>query len=93
MPIYEYKCEACGYQFEQLQKIDAAPLKTCPECHARKLKKLVSNTSFQLKGSGWYVTDFKDKKPKAADNPATKTEVKKAATSKTEVKQKTEEKK
>lgn len=64
MPIYEYKCQKCGYEFEQLQKATEEPLHTCPECGKKKLVKLISNTSFQLKGSGWYVTDFKDKKTK-----------------------------
>lgn len=60
MPIYEYRCQHCGFQFEQLQKISDKPLKVCPNCQQPKLMKLVSNTSFQLKGSGWYATDFKN---------------------------------
>lgn len=68
MPIYEYKCNACGHQEEVLQKITEAPLTTCPVCHADAMSKLISETSFQLKGTGWYATDFRDKgKPKAAD--------------------------
>jgi putative FmdB family regulatory protein len=63
MPIYEYKCQKCGYVFEQLQKMTDDPLRVCPECGEEQLVKLVSNTSFQLKGTGWYATDFKDKKP------------------------------
>lgn len=63
MPIYEYECKNCGYRFERLQKISDEPLKICPECQKSQLTKLISNTSFQLKGTGWYVTDFKDKKP------------------------------
>lgn len=59
MPIYEYKC---GHHFEQLQKVTEKPLRTCPKCRKSGLIKLISHTSFQLKGSGWYVTDFKDKK-------------------------------
>lgn len=62
MPIYEYKCKNCAYSFEQLQKITDKPLHICPKCNKKQLVKLVSNTSFQLKGTGWYVTDFKDKK-------------------------------
>lgn len=62
MPIYEYKCQKCKTHFEQLQKVTDKPLRTCPECGEKQLKKLVSNTSFQLKGTGWYVTDFKNKK-------------------------------
>ena len=59
MPIYEYKCEACGYKFEKLQKISDDPLKICPSCEAPKLSKLVSAAAFRLKGGGWYETDFK----------------------------------
>jgi len=67
MPIYEYQCEKCGFHFDKLQNLSAAPLVQCPECHAATLKKLVSAPSFKLKGSGWYETDFKNKKP-AAEN-------------------------
>ena len=61
MPIYEYKCQNCGHSFEQLQKITDELLRTCPKCGEKQLIKLISNTSFQLKGTGWYVTDFKNK--------------------------------
>lgn len=54
MPIYEYECEKCGHEFEREQRITADPIKTCPECKARKVKKLISQTSFVLKGGGWY---------------------------------------
>ena len=56
MPIYEYKCQKCG-TFETTQKITDKPLARCPTCKS-KVKKLISNTSFQLKGTGWYVTDY-----------------------------------
>lgn len=56
MPIYEYRCEKCG-DFEVTQRITEDPLKKCPTCR-RKVRKLISHTSFQLKGSGWYVTDY-----------------------------------
>lgn len=75
MPIYEYKCKNCGYKFDELQKITDKPLRICPQCNKPKLTKLVSNTSFQLKGSGWYVTDFKNKdskKEKTTTEPETK---------------------
>lgn len=65
MPIYEYECKNCGYKFEQLQKMADEPLKSCDKCGQEQLVKLISNSSFQLKGTGWYVTDFKDKKPEA----------------------------
>jgi putative FmdB family regulatory protein len=56
MPIYEYRCEECG-DFEEMQRITDAPLARCPRCR-RKVRRLISQTSFQLKGSGWYVTDY-----------------------------------
>ena len=56
MPIYEYKCQKCG-TFETTQRITDNPLAKCPTCKG-KIKKLISNTSFQLKGTGWYVTDY-----------------------------------
>ena len=64
MPIYEYSCQECG-DFEVTQKIKGRPLTRCPTCKG-KVKKLISNTSFQLKGSGWYITDYsrKEKTPK-----------------------------
>ena len=67
MPIYEYRCEACGYEDEYLQKMSDAPLTVCPECGKATFTKQVSAAGFQLKGSGWYVTDFKNKpRPKAS---------------------------
>ena len=57
MPIYEYICEKCGSRTEVIQKITDPPLKRCSKCRG-KLEKSVSRTSFQLKGSGWYVTDY-----------------------------------
>jgi putative FmdB family regulatory protein len=64
MPIYEYQCPRCG-EFEVTQRITDAPLKRCPTCKG-KVKKLISNTSFQLKGSGWYQTDYGSKKSEVA---------------------------
>ncbi|MDO8518961.1 MAG: zinc ribbon domain-containing protein, partial [Deltaproteobacteria bacterium] len=60
MPLYEYRCLKCEKDFEFLQKISEKPKSKCPAC-AGKLKKLVSESGFQLKGTGWYVTDFRDK--------------------------------
>ena len=57
MPIYEYHCEKCGAHFEVIQKFSDKPLKFCSNCKG-KLTKLISQTSFQLKGSGWYATDY-----------------------------------
>ena len=59
MPIYEYRCSACGHELEALQKFSDAPLANCPSCHAATLVKLLSAAGFKLKGSGWYATDFK----------------------------------
>ncbi|MGH8648434.1 MAG: FmdB family zinc ribbon protein [Burkholderiales bacterium] len=66
MPIYEYRCGACGYQKEFLQRLSDAPLKDCPECGKRAFKKLVTAAGFQLKGTGWYATDFKNSGAKPA---------------------------
>lgn len=59
MPIYAYKCESCGHALDVLQKMSDAPLTDCPSCGASALTKQVTAAGFQLKGSGWYVTDFK----------------------------------
>jgi len=64
VPIYEYECNECEHKLEVIQKINEEPLKECPECGDDSLRKLVSAASFRLKGTGWYETDFKDKKPK-----------------------------
>ena|SRR2546428_4679442 len=57
MPIYEYRCKRCGAQFELIQKLRDAPIRKCRDCRG-PLEKLVSRSSFQLKGTGWYVTDY-----------------------------------
>jgi putative FmdB family regulatory protein len=59
MPIYEYQCSACGHHAEVLRKISDAPLTTCPVCGKETFDKQLSAAGFQLKGSGWYQTDFK----------------------------------
>ena len=76
MPIYEYRCLECGFQDEFLQKVSEPQLTVCPTCGKESLRKLVSAAGFQLKGSGWYATDFKNsgKKPPAAKGDAAKTE-------------------
>ena len=61
MPIYEYRCEACGHELEVMQRMKDPRLTTCPSCSEDKLVKLVSAAAFQLKGTGWYETDFKNK--------------------------------
>lgn len=72
MPIYEYRCASCGHEVEALQKLRDAPLTECPACHRPDLKKLLSAAGFQLKGSGWYVTDFRNRgaKPASKEKPA-----------------------
>lgn len=59
MPIYEYRCEGCGHEFEALQKMSDEPLSDCSECGRSALIKKVSAAGFRLKGGGWYETDFK----------------------------------
>jgi putative FmdB family regulatory protein len=58
MPIYEYICDRCGHEFEEMQRITDDPLDSCPKCARRSVHRLISKTSFVLKGSGWYVTDY-----------------------------------
>ena len=59
MPIYEYRCGTCGFQKEFLQRLNEKPLTKCPECGKRTFRKMVTAAGFQLKGTGWYATDFK----------------------------------
>jgi putative FmdB family regulatory protein len=72
MPLYEYKCDQCHKTFEALQKFNEEPLKECLYCHGN-VTKLISTSSFQLKGSGWYVTDYKGRTPKTSPNQDTNT--------------------
>ena len=68
MPIYEYVCRACGVERDVMQKISDAPLTACPQCEAEAFEKKVSAAGFQLKGGGWYVTDFRgDSKKTSGD--------------------------
>src|SRR5687767_15380894 len=78
MPIYEYRCELCGQEHEVLQKVSEPPLTECPSCHKPGLQKLLTAAGFQLKGSGWYATDFKGGAKKSEEKPKTvsKTETK-----------------
>jgi putative FmdB family regulatory protein len=92
MPIYEYKCQKCGNQFEVFQGISDPEVKSCKFCKG-KVQKLVSLSSFSLKGSGWYVTDYKGKKPPATakteksetSGDSTTKETAKVETTKTEI--------
>jgi len=60
MPIYDYQCTSCGHKDEVMRKISAASTEACPKCGAETFSKLLSAPSFQLSGSGWYATDFKN---------------------------------
>lgn len=60
MPIYEYVCNSCGAEKEHFQKMSDEPIAVCPVCNNNNYQKMISAAGFQLKGSGWYVTDFKD---------------------------------
>lgn len=71
MPIYEYQCAACGLQKEFLQKVSDAPIAACPACGGASFSKMLSAAGFQLKGSGWYATDFKGS-GKATPKPESK---------------------
>ena len=96
MPIYAYKCGSCGHAKDVLQKMSDAPLTVCPSCGAESFSKQLTAAGFQLKGSGWYVTDFRggntggaadkpaDKAAEGAKTDAAKTEPAKAEPAKTE---------
>ena len=75
MPIYEYRCSSCGFQKEYLQKISDPVMNVCPECDKQTFSKMLTAAGFQLKGSGWYATDFRNSGAK----PAAKTESKDSA--------------
>ncbi len=89
MPIYEYHCAQCGKDFEFMQKFSDPPRMVCPDCGG-ELKKLISQCTFHLKGTGWYATDYAHKNSpsgtsqKSHQKQETKTEKKKKATSKPE---------
>jgi len=90
MPIYEYKCSACGHQEDHLCKVSDAPLTKCPACGKKKYAKQLTAAGFQLKGSGWYATDFKGGKKAETAKPEAKAEGKAdAAETKTEAKAET----
>ncbi|WP_367607288.1 FmdB family zinc ribbon protein [Legionella sp. W05-934-2] len=67
MPIYEYECKKCHHQFDLMQKMSDEPVKQCPKCFQLSVVRMVSAAGFQLKGSGWYQTDFKEKPKKASE--------------------------
>lgn len=95
MPIYAYKCTSCEHEQDVLQKISDAPLSVCPACNEPSFSKQVTAAGFQLKGSGWYVTDFRDggkradKKADAKPDSATESAAAKPAAAKVEAKAET----
>jgi putative FmdB family regulatory protein len=77
MPLYEYRCDACGHQFEVIQKFSDAPVSVCRKCGAGPVQKLLSSAAIQFKGTGWYVTDYARKdsaKPDAGGGSAPTTD-------------------
>jgi putative FmdB family regulatory protein len=94
MPIYEYRCSVCGHTDEHLQKVSEAQLTVCPACGKPEYRKQLSAAGFQLKGTGWYATDFKgsSKKPADSKKPETKTDTKTDAKTETKTDSKPETK-
>ena len=87
MPVYTYRCESCGVQFERHQSFNDAPLKTCPECRKKSLRKVITPTKIIFKGSGFYATDHKspsggESREKKTDKSEKKSEAKTATESK-----------
>ena len=80
MPIYEYRCASCGFQKEYLQRLSDPLLKVCPECNKETFGKMLTAAGFQLKGGGWYATDFKN----SGSKPSAKSAGKSGAASKSE---------
>jgi putative FmdB family regulatory protein len=74
MPVYTYRCENCGVQFERQQSFTDAPLKTCPECRRKSLKKIISPVGVVFKGSGFYATDHKSASGSGPTKPSRKEE-------------------
>jgi putative FmdB family regulatory protein len=93
MPIYEYRCSECGQDHEVLQKVSEPPLTECPSCGKPALQKQLSAAGFQLKGSGWYATDFKGSGKKPVEKKAeAKSDAKTEAKTETKSETKTESK-
>ena len=93
MPIYEYRCSSCGHQQEFLQKVSDAPMTVCTGCGQATFSKMLTAAGFQLKGSGWYATDFKTAGKKPAEKKADlKTDAKTDAKSDSKTESKTESK-
>jgi len=94
MPTYVYRCDACGHKFDAVQRMTQDPLTDCPACEAPALVKQIQPAGFALKGTGWYVTDFRDKgkKPPASDGDAVKSSETSSTTAETKTEAKTEAK-
>ena len=94
MPIYEYRCSGCGFQKEYLQKVSEPPMRVCPSCNRATFTKMLTAAGFQLKGSGWYATDFKSgaKAKPGETRPEAKADAKSDAKSETKTETKTEAK-
>jgi putative FmdB family regulatory protein len=92
MPVYEYACAACGHEFEEWQKITDAPIRKCPKCGKQKVERLISRTSFQLKGGGWYSDLYSSSKPGAKSDSDTKSETKSESKSESKSETKSEAK-
>ena len=92
MPIYEYACGACGHQFEEWQKMSDKPIRTCPKCKAKKVEKLISQTSFTLKGGGWYSDLYAGPKPSASKDSSSDSSSEGSSSSSSTEKKSTEKK-
>jgi len=92
VPIYEYRCSACGFQKEYLRKVSDPLLSVCPECSKETFGKMLTAAGFQLKGGGWYATDFKNSGAKPAAKTAGQSGTAAKAESKTETMSKSEAK-
>jgi len=95
LPIYEYQCDKCGHEFEREQRITEDPVKVCPKCRAKKVRRLISRTAFVLKGGGWYSDLYASSKPgsdagdKSESAGESKPESKTESTAKSEAKSET----
>ena len=92
MPIYEYRCSACGHQEDHLLRLSDAPLTKCPACGKKKYEKQLTAAGFQLKGSGWYASDFKGGKKETEAKPDAKAETKSETKAESKAETKTEAK-
>ena len=92
MPIYEYRCSACGHQEDHLRRLSDAPLTKCPACGKKKYEKQLTAAGFQLKGSGWYASDFKGGKKSDEAKPEAKAEAKAETKTETKAESKSESK-